>query len=135
MRWFVVTFTVLTALIITQHYVVNGLSKEFKMVRHQQLLIARVPEMEAVLAGVAAKKQVIRVAAPPLPKSQYNLQGMSINGNTFLTMINGAVYVKGDLIDEYVVDEITLSSTTLRNELTNEVKKLYLDQDEVKTNN
>jgi len=119
---------VFLGLISWQMYSING--KEDK--------IAKVIEQNR-LAALASRKTVVKLK-PEMPQvelidSQYYLEGVSSSKGSCLALINGIVYKKNDAIDNYIVEEITMASTTLINKLTQETKKLYfLEIEETREN-
>lgn len=63
------------------------------------------------------------------PQISYRLEGTTIKNGTFQALINGAIYKVGDILDNYKVTEITLSSSTLQNPFTNETRRLNFSEE------
>ena len=114
---------------------------EVERMEHEYQLVLRIPEfkqaIEERLRAIHQEKQkkieVKQVVKPPPPPPiESKLQGIFIMGNTPMATIDNAQYQVGDVIQDFIILEITMTSVTIRNIKTNEVKKLqFSNEDEL----
>lgn len=94
-------------------------------------------EMEQISTDLANA-----IAAHPVPQSlekftkaisiqKYELTGISVYQGTPQAIINDAIYKVGDKIDDYRVAEIQDNTVVLKNDISSELRQLFLYSDPV----
>lgn len=100
-----------------------------------RLRAEREQEMERLASDaqgdVSGQNVMITVRDEYGQKKKYILEGITTRDGKFIALINGAVYAQGDKIDGYVVDKITLNTTTMINPATQEIRTIRFREQEV----
>jgi len=132
-RLFVVLM-VLAMILFVQAKFVSSQKRQMAKVMIEQHLVMRIQEMEQMLKDdTTDPKPVKRIAKPAFTPT---LEGVAFKEGKLYVLIDDTIYEEGDifffdngdLIDEYKIIEITMSSAVLVNKFTHKMRNLYLEE-------
>ena len=93
----------------------------------EQALVAKIPDMKAALAALAGPQAVVPGQKnAPRPDDGFHLQGILIQNNEWIALVNGEPAAVGAVIGKYEIVQITPTGVSLSNRDTNEIKVISL---------
>jgi hypothetical protein len=94
----------------------------------EQVLVAKIPEMQAKLVALQ-QAAVLQENAEVKPDAGFHLEGIVIENNDFTALINGEIYVIGDVVGKYEIVQITPEGVAVLDRETNQPETIPLPDD------
>jgi len=98
--------------------------KELISTEKEIQLVMLIPQMEQAIREKTIPVIVEPVKKPTIEEIEYNLKGTMISEGSPMVIISGVQYKLGDIIGDYLILDITLTSVTLQNNKTYDIKTL-----------
>jgi len=127
----IIVIVLIAGVMVWQFWNINTQDDQIAYLRGQKEMVQKELSKKPIRNKKGSFKELlVKTSNNEVIKIEYVLEGTTVKDGYMHALINGIIYATGDNLDEFVVDEITLNSTTIRNPSTEETKTIRFKGDD-----